>query len=72
MEEMVSVAENSRLLSIKDAASYLGLRPAFLYELTYQGGIPFVRIGGRKLIKVADLDKLITENTHCAQQGGLG
>lgn len=53
-----------QLLSLKDAAQYLGLSPWALRERVWQGTIPFVRFpGGKKqYFHVKDLESFIEEN----------
>jgi excisionase family DNA binding protein len=53
-----------QLLSLKDAASYLGLTDWALRERVWQGHIPFVRFpGGKKqYFHVKDLDQFIEDN----------
>ena len=53
-----------QLLSLKDAAIYLGLTDWALRERVWAGHIPFVRFpGGRKqYFHVKDLDSFIEEN----------
>ncbi|MFZ0930605.1 MAG: helix-turn-helix domain-containing protein [Syntrophobacteraceae bacterium] len=53
-----------QLLSLKDAAQYLGLTDWALRERVWQGHIPFVRFpGGKKqYFHVKDLEIFIEEN----------
>jgi len=53
-----------QLLSLKDAARYLGLSDWALRERVWQGHIPFVRFpGGKKqYFHLKDLDSFIEEN----------
>ncbi|MGA2936380.1 MAG: helix-turn-helix domain-containing protein [Syntrophobacteraceae bacterium] len=53
-----------QLLSLKDAALFLGLSPWALRERVWQGHIPFVRFpGGKKqYFHVKDLEGFIEEN----------
>jgi excisionase family DNA binding protein len=43
-------------LSPKDAAGYLGVSRAYLYQKLKDGTIPFAKMGRRTLIRRADLD----------------
>ena len=52
-----------KMFSVKEAASYLGIRPGFLYELTSKRMIPYVQVGGRKMLKIVDLDAFMEDNT---------
>jgi excisionase family DNA binding protein len=56
-------ADDSRLLSIERAAEILSLRPATLRLWTAQRKIGSVKLGRRRLIKVADLDRLIESSS---------
>jgi excisionase family DNA binding protein len=53
-----------QLLSLKDAARYLGLTDWALRERVWQGHIPFVRFpGGKKqYFHVKDLEQFIEDN----------
>lgn len=53
-----------RLLSLKDASSYLGLSLWGMRERVWAGDIPVVRFpGGRKMfIDVQDIEKFINNN----------
>ena len=43
------------LLKIPEAAGYLGLSRAKVYELIGDGALPAVKIGGSRRIRVSDL-----------------
>lgn len=53
------------LLSVHEAATRLGIKPATLYKYQCQreGGPKFVRIGTRVLYHPADLEAFIVERT---------
>ncbi len=52
-----------RLYSIQDAAIYLGMEPAAVRDLVYDGILPQVNLGQRKVrIDIRDLDALIMKN----------
>ena len=59
-------AENSALLSTRQAAAYLGVSASFLAKSRVTGipAIPFCRIGVAVRYRLADLDAHITANTH--------
>lgn len=48
-----------RLLSVKEAAAYLGLSKQTVYNWRSQGRVAYVKLGRRVLFRPADLDKLI-------------
>ncbi len=49
----------SKLLSIPEAASQIGLSRSSLYRAVNSGALPLVKIGGRSLIDPKDLDALV-------------
>jgi excisionase family DNA binding protein len=53
-----------QLLTLKDAAIYLGLTDWALRERVWQGSIPFVRFSGsrKQYFHIKDLDSFIEEN----------
>lgn len=51
------------LLSVKDAAQYLGLSRSSVYKLREAGEISYVRLGGAVRIQREELDRLIAERT---------
>jgi excisionase family DNA binding protein len=51
----------SKLLSIKDAATMLGLSPWTLRHYLCQGKLPFVKIGRRTLLEPSVLEDLIAQ-----------
>ena len=54
-----SVSHARRLLSVKEAAVYLGLSPWTIRSLGWNGEIPEVKIGRRVLYDRQDLDAFI-------------
>ena len=48
-----------RLLGVREAAEYLSLRPQTLRNWVTQRRIRSVRIGGRRLFDIRDLDALV-------------
>lgn len=55
--------ENQSVLDITEAAEYLHLKPAYLYQLTSKGKIAFSKpTGGRLLFLREDLDALVRKS----------
>ncbi len=54
-----------QMMDTKEAAEYLGVSFKTLQNKrsSIAGGPPFVRIGGRVLYRITDLEKYIEENT---------
>ena len=52
-----------KLLSIEEAAHYLGLAKNTLYKMVSQKRIPFTKLGGRLLFPIAQLDEWIKQKT---------
>ena len=48
-----------RMLSVKDAARYLGATPWFIRSAIWAGELPSCRLGKRILLDRSDLDKFI-------------
>ncbi len=48
-ENNLSIAAQAQLLTIEQAAEFLGYKKKYLYNLTSAKAIPFVRIGPRKI-----------------------
>lgn len=61
--------EGPLLLAIKDAATYLGIRPGRLYELVNTGEIDHVRVGRRTYISRDAITRFIEINTRSGYQG---
>jgi excisionase family DNA binding protein len=57
-----------RLLSVQEAAVYLGRSKASVQHLIAQRRIPVVRDGRRVFLDVVELDRLIAVNTEPAQE----
>jgi excisionase family DNA binding protein len=51
-----------RLLSVKEAAGYLGRSMASLRHMIADGGLPIVRSDHRVFLDIRELDKWIDEN----------
>lgn len=62
----------SRMLTIPQAAAYIGARPFFVRTLCWQqrrtgkGGIPYIILGKRIVIDKSDLDKYIESQKAAA------
>ena len=52
---------NKRLLSVIDASKYLSISRSKLYQWLEKGRIPSVRIDGRRLIDIKDLDQFVDD-----------
>jgi excisionase family DNA binding protein len=53
------VIVNKRLLNVKQAAEYIGISRAKLYQWMKKDKIISLRIDGRRLIDVNDLDEFV-------------
>ncbi len=53
--------KNQRLLSVGEAARYLGTTVWAVRCLIWDGTLPHVRLGRRYLLDVRDLDRLVEE-----------
>ena len=52
-----------KLLSVKQAAEYLGISTWAVRELIWGGKVPYVKLGERKMfLDRADLDSMITKH----------
>lgn len=49
---------DQRWLSVKDAATYLSVRPYTIRDFVWRGELPYVRMGKRFVFDRADLDRL--------------
>jgi excisionase family DNA binding protein len=50
--------ETQKPLDVHGAASFLNLKPSYVYNLVFYGKLPAYRPGGKKLLfKVSDLEK---------------
>lgn len=52
--------QNERLLSGKEAAKFLGMSQAWLY----QSDVPFVRLGRRRLYRSSDLRSFVSRRVQ--------
>ena len=53
------MTEEKRLLSVEDAAKYLGVQKNTMYSWAWRRKIPSVKMGRRLLFDRADLDSMI-------------
>ena len=44
-------------LSVAEAAAVIGVSPRQIYTLAHKAGLPTIRLGGRRLVRRADLEK---------------
>jgi len=63
-------AQLKRLLSIREAATYLGRSPWTVGEMVRAGKLPYVRDGKRKLLDLCDLDRWIEGKKYIEHDGG--
>ena len=62
----------ARLMTIKQAAEYLGTTPGTLYTKIWRREIPFIKLGRSVRFDVKDLDELISDSrVESRQLGGL-
>ncbi len=72
------MAENvtpiSRLaLTVPEAAEAIGVSPRQIYNLARDYGLPTIKLGGRRLVRLADLERWLSEQptaTPIAAEGG--
>jgi excisionase family DNA binding protein len=55
-------AKGARLLTVRQAAAYLGTTPATLYTKVWRREIPFIKLGRSVRFDVNDLDQLIADS----------
>ena len=53
------MAEEKRLISVEDAARYLGVQKSTIYSWAWRRKIPSVKMGRRLLFDREDLDQMI-------------
>jgi len=53
------MAEEKRLISVEDAARYLGVQKSTVYSWAWRRKIPSVKMGRRLLFDQEDLDRMI-------------
>jgi len=68
--------DGARLLSVRDAARYLGTTAKTLYSMVWKRDIVFVKIGRSLRFDVKDLDQMIEQSkvrsSENATEAGLG
>jgi excisionase family DNA binding protein len=57
-----------RLMTIKQAAEYLGTTPATLYTKIWRREIPFIKLGRSVRFDVKDLEELIDDSRVAPRQ----
>jgi excisionase family DNA binding protein len=60
--------KQGRLMTVKQAADYLGTTPATLYTKIWRREIPFIKLGRSVRFDVIDLDQLIAESKVVPQE----
>ncbi len=62
-----------RLLDVREAAALLSVKPATLYQWTYQRRIPVVKLMGRALrFRLSDLERIVREGCRPARRSASG
>jgi excisionase family DNA binding protein len=56
---LANASKGVRLLTVRQAAEYLGTTPATLYTKIWRREIPFIKLGRSVRFDVRDLDELI-------------
>jgi excisionase family DNA binding protein len=64
VRDCLSAGAGQRLMTVEDAAVYLGRRPDAVRKLIERGRIPVTRLDNKVQIDRLELDKVIKENTH--------
>ena len=57
-------ASTRRLLTVREAALYIGRSPKAIEHLIARGTIPVTKLDGKRQIDRATLDKLISDRTY--------
>jgi excisionase family DNA binding protein len=58
----IGSALQRRLLALKDAAVYIGCSPWAVRDKIWDGEIPYIKLGGKYFLDIADIDKWIENN----------
>jgi excisionase family DNA binding protein len=58
---------NARLLTIKDASTYLSVHIWFLRTCAWERKIPFLKLGNRLLFDIRDLDAFVAAQKQGVQ-----
>ena len=59
----MSTENNRRLLSVQQAAAYLGISPKTVYAWIEAEHMPYVALGRRRMLDTRQLDRFIRQNT---------
>lgn len=70
MEEVEKVESGERLLNVRETAALLNVGRQTIFNWRSQGKIPYTKLGGRLLFRLADLQKFIKVNTVEAKHYG--
>ena len=62
MERKDTITIRPRLLTVKEAATYLGRSIPSIRELVWAGSLPIVRVGRRIHFDIFDLEKWIEQH----------
>lgn len=54
--------ERPVLATVVEGANYLNVSRSKVYQMMYNGMLPFVKLGGSRRIRWSDLEKLVAEN----------
>jgi excisionase family DNA binding protein len=60
------------LLTISEAAEALRCSPSMVRKLCKMGGLPFVSVGSRRVIRESDLHHWVEQHVQGNGQGGNG
>jgi excisionase family DNA binding protein len=55
-----------KVLTVKEAADLLRVKPQWVYKLVRGGGLPFIRLGRQIRIEEESLDKWLAEHRSAA------
>ena len=64
-----SVTASQRLLTVRQAAEYLGLKATTLYDWVARRKIPFVKLNGALRFDLQDMERLIESEKRPAYDG---
>jgi excisionase family DNA binding protein len=60
--DKTQVMHHRRLFPLKDAAVYIGCSPWAVRDKLWAGELPYIKIGGKYFLDVADIDKWIEKS----------
>jgi excisionase family DNA binding protein len=63
-----SLGKEARLLTVRQAAEYLGTTPSTLYSKIWRREVPFIKWGRSVRFDIVDLDELITKSKVVPQE----